>query len=346
MVLPATSTERNTAEGWTGLADSRLLSAGPLPPYYTLRCLVKRNMLAGFGTLKFVPLNTSTLSRVEAMEKAVAELSRAAAEAATFSVPAGVIAPWSGSPTAIPAGWTPCNGQNGTPDLRGQFVAGGSAEPNPGGGGIQHSHNVGAHSHTAYFPHTHNRPARELQTRTVVDAEHSIFDFETGHTHASSGFAESVSLVDNIGGSVWVSGQLHGHDLGGVTRHEHDVTVNQPLSPATSSLRGATPEATYAVDAASHLPPYRKLLFIMKTNVPASGELQWIRCESITVSAGQVRLAWPSLAGRRYRVEYTPTMVTVPFSCLASNLPAAPPRNIFQDVLRPPQGFYRLREEP
>lgn len=39
-------------------------------------------------------------------------------------VPLGVIVMWSGSAETIPSGWSLCDGQNGTPDLRGRFVLG------------------------------------------------------------------------------------------------------------------------------------------------------------------------------------------------------------------------------
>lgn len=39
-------------------------------------------------------------------------------------VPCGVIAMWSGSVNDIPAGWLLCDGSQGTPDLRGRFIAG------------------------------------------------------------------------------------------------------------------------------------------------------------------------------------------------------------------------------
>ena len=46
------------------------------------------------------------------------------------SIPLGGIILWSGSPSAIPSGWSICNGANGTPNLAGtiiQAVAPGSA---------------------------------------------------------------------------------------------------------------------------------------------------------------------------------------------------------------------------
>lgn len=45
-------------------------------------------------------------------------------------IPSGVVVMWSGAVNAIPAGWALCNGQNGTPDLRGRFIVG--YDPNDG----------------------------------------------------------------------------------------------------------------------------------------------------------------------------------------------------------------------
>ena len=42
----------------------------------------------------------------------------------TIGCPKGVIWLWSGSIENIPEGWALCNGENGTPDLRGRFVIG------------------------------------------------------------------------------------------------------------------------------------------------------------------------------------------------------------------------------
>lgn len=76
----------------------------------------------------------------------------AAPEAA--SVPVGGIILWSGSASAIPAHWALCNGQNGTPDLRGRFIvgAGGSYSPGATGGAETVTLSVSqipSHTHTA-----------------------------------------------------------------------------------------------------------------------------------------------------------------------------------------------------
>lgn len=65
-------------------------------------------------------------------------------------VPAGVIAEWYGSLGSIPSGWVLCDGANGTPDLRNNFIVGAGDTFNPGdtGGVVEHNHYVGFGGHT------------------------------------------------------------------------------------------------------------------------------------------------------------------------------------------------------
>lgn len=77
------------------------------------------------------------------------------------AAPSGLISMWSGAINDIPAGWTLCDGTDGTPDLTDRFVigAGGSYTPDDTGGSesVQlteselpsHSHNTGLRSEGA-----------------------------------------------------------------------------------------------------------------------------------------------------------------------------------------------------
>jgi len=60
-----------------------------------------------------------------------------------------MIALWSGSIATIPRGWSLCNGENGTPDLRDQFVPAAGTTYNPGdsGGNVLHSHGFTGDGH-------------------------------------------------------------------------------------------------------------------------------------------------------------------------------------------------------
>ncbi len=44
--------------------------------------------------------------------------------ASLVGIKSGMIVMWSGTIASIPAGWTLCNGSNGTPDLRDRFIVG------------------------------------------------------------------------------------------------------------------------------------------------------------------------------------------------------------------------------
>lgn len=73
------------------------------------------------------------------------------------ALPSGVIVIWSGSSSAIPAGWYLCNGANGTPDLRNRFVVGAGSTYSVG--------NTGGSADAVVVSHTH--------TATVTDPGHS-----------------------------------------------------------------------------------------------------------------------------------------------------------------------------
>lgn len=73
--------------------------------------------------------------------------------------PVGTIVVWSGLADAIPKGWSICNGENGTPDLRDRFVLGGGGTRAVGetGGEEEHKLTVGempkhSHSMLTYTP--------------------------------------------------------------------------------------------------------------------------------------------------------------------------------------------------
>jgi microcystin-dependent protein len=82
------------------------------------------------------------------------------------TIPAGLIAMWSGSIGSIPSGWYLCDGSNGTPNLTDRFIIGaGSSYAVNGNGGVSSvtltTNNMPAHTHTATSTvtdptHTHN----------------------------------------------------------------------------------------------------------------------------------------------------------------------------------------------
>ena len=71
-----------------------------------------------------------------------------------MGLPTGIILIWSGSIVSIPLGYTLCDGNNGTPDLRDRFVvgAGSSYAVDANGGAITHTHTFTSNGHQHDFP--------------------------------------------------------------------------------------------------------------------------------------------------------------------------------------------------
>ena len=107
-------------------------------------------------------------------------------------IPTGFILLWSGLLSAIPIGWTVCDGSNGTPNLSDKFVRGASGDINVGQEGGANSitlasTNLPPHSHnhqvdSANHPHTHT-----TQTANVPHAHNS--NGGGAHNHPLSGFS-------------------------------------------------------------------------------------------------------------------------------------------------------------
>lgn len=137
------------------------------------------------------------------------------------SIPTGVIVMWHGLLSEIPSGWALCDGQNGTPDLRGKFVKGAAAGQNPGAtGGAQ------THTHASH-------PALSHSGAAVAD--------HASQSHSGAAVADHAS---------------HTHQYTDVPNHTHPVNVTDPQhSHAVQSQTATTGAATSyehgAVDTSS-----------------------------------------------------------------------------------------------
>ena len=95
---------------------------------------------------------------------------------------------WSGAIVNIPSGWALCDGQNGTPDLRDQFIlsVGVSEEPGGTGGGTTLTHtgtDVNAHTNVT-VPATAtsavkvgtsaSNAAAQTHTHTIPSITHTV----------------------------------------------------------------------------------------------------------------------------------------------------------------------------
>jgi microcystin-dependent protein len=150
-------------------------------------------------------------------------------------VPRGLIAMWSGATNAIPAGWALCDGLNGTPDLRNQFVVGASS-----------TIAVGAKGGTL--------------TTTLAEAN------MPPHAHAGATAAAGAHNHDWWGADAFAADFVPG---GGVFSFDRHNTEN-PKAGRTLTI--AAPDHTHAFTTDikgagtpfSNMPPYYALAFIMK----------------------------------------------------------------------------------
>jgi hypothetical protein len=117
------------------------------------RCPNEIWMQTGYS-YKFV-LQTSAAVTLQTLDNLYPILQTATGSGAT--IPAGLIAIWSGSTGSIPSGWTLCNGTNGTPDLRNSFIIGAGSTYAVGQTGGSADAIVVSHTHTITDPgHVHN----------------------------------------------------------------------------------------------------------------------------------------------------------------------------------------------
>jgi hypothetical protein len=173
-------------------------------------------------------------------------------------IPYGGIIMWAGLVDDIPDSWALCNGDNGTPDLRDRFVIGAGDTYDTGaiGGTSNHTHTGtlalgGAHNHVVIVG-DHALTIAEMPAHNhangVCDAGPNCFNHgsiaasppapKQFDTNSGTGSVEGIST--NTGG-----GGTHTHEdsetaMGG--DHAHDLTL----------------------DAATLLPPYYALCYIMK----------------------------------------------------------------------------------
>lgn len=151
------------------------------------------------------------------------------------SRPQSLIALWLGSLASIPAGWSLCDGNNGTPDMRGYYakLSSNSALIGDVDGSNTHTHAPSnSHTHTASGSHTH------------------------------TGFTSYANNIYNKGGDT-------SHYIAKYHRHEVDQAAGKgTCSSATTSWANASVQA----DSSNSEPAYRTVAFIMFTGTPTNDE--------------------------------------------------------------------------
>lgn len=185
----------------------------------------------------------------------------------------GMIINWWGTLPNIPVGWALCDGTNGTPDLRGKFVAGaGGAIASGTAGGFADAF-LPSHTHTGTSggqsaSHTHAVTASE----TSMSAEHRHFigAMENGGNQQGTTAFTTFNLWHSQGGGNFeyysandvtteANGGLSSWD--GAHTHTVSVTVGNASGDHTHNI---TVAATGGDGAGKNIPPYVGLYFIMK----------------------------------------------------------------------------------
>jgi hypothetical protein len=207
--------------------------------------------------------------------------------------PRGMIMMWNSTAASIPQGFQLCDGSNGTPDLRGQFVvgAGGTYTPgNTGGSGTVtlsisnlpgHTHSFtgsgvtgagGAHSHTA--------------STAVSDTGHIHIVTDPGHYHIMPG-DDQLAFANGYGGWTATSAAgfpydaISNHGGGGQLWRTTSSTTGITIAAGQANLVGSTTvstasdhthtvsvtgttQSTGTGSAINTLPPYYALCYIQK----------------------------------------------------------------------------------
>jgi len=151
--------------------------------------------------------------------------------------PSGIIVMWSGAIVAIPIGWTLCDGNNGTPNLRDRFIVGAGSTYAPGATGGASTvaltiAELASHGHTGSSAtagsHIHQL---SVQNNTYLAGSSTVFN----DTNYLSNRDPTIVFADS--GLMKAGGD-----------HSHAITIN----------------TTGSGSAHENKPPYYALAYIMK----------------------------------------------------------------------------------
>jgi hypothetical protein len=195
-------------------------------------------------------------------------------------LPYGAIIMWYGNSTTVPTGWQICDGTNGTPDLRNQFIVGANSDWNglPTGAPATiitgTSTSTGGQTNLSLPQHTHDL----LNTDALGVPEHYHGIVDPGHDHLPVGLITTDNVSpgnDATGIMFWNAGgtaipQLLEPSATGITSTTNVQLVIEGASAlaVSSSTFAPDPIATGAVWATdvsyANIPPFKSVYYIMK----------------------------------------------------------------------------------
>lgn len=209
------------------------------------------------------------------------------------AVPIGVIVVWSGAADSIPAGWHLCDGQDGTPDLRGRFVLGSNPVSNRNNalsvrtlnttGGSEdhvllstqmpaHSHAItlasaGGHSHTV----TMDASGAHTHTGRLTGGAHRHDWTQTTRTGGGGRSIGQGSSSSRLGWNWRVQNSIV-HELQS-GHHSHSVSITEntgghthatTITDAEDHTHAITVASTGSSAAHENMPPFFVLAYIQK----------------------------------------------------------------------------------
>jgi len=170
----------------------------------------------------------------------------------------GMIMMWYGSLLNMPPGWVLCDGNNGTPDLRNQFVVGaGSAYALAATGGsntvalTQNELPVHAHGATTIVAAAAHAHPLTVNNSTSLLHNHpvTVNSADAVHTHTLTINSQNVNHVHS--GTTSNQSANHTHAVGGTTATEGP---HQHVFPGDDQLDGANGVAGWAATADGSFP--------------------------------------------------------------------------------------------
>ena len=177
------------------------------------------------------------------------------------TIPVGGIIMWHGADNAVPTNWALCNGSNGTPDLRNQFVV--------GRGGLYGAGSTGGEANTTLVEA--NLPSHTHSDGTLAASGGS-------HSHAFSGSGSNTHNhnIRSTGGDDHNDTQRHiqngrnDGNFGFVDIDTDNATINFSISgntdPSGSLSLGVSGDtgSTGSGQSLTNLPPYYAIAYIMR----------------------------------------------------------------------------------
>ena len=156
--------------------------------------------------------------------------------ASTGTVPIGGIILWSGTIATIPDGYKLCNGNNGTPNLRNQFI-------------------LGAYSDNASVAYPNVPPNNTGGSANAVLIGHSHGITDSGHAHTQTGGTSNDDGGSHVPGST---------SAGGNMSNIADATTGISINANGINSSGNTNSNQTGTNA--NIPPYYSLAYIMRTS--------------------------------------------------------------------------------